>query len=171
MESRVQVVPAEDRDAEDIAVLAARIWRRHYPGIISGAQIGYMLAQRYTPRLLRQQLASPGNWWDKLLADEELAGFSNYFLSEEPGEMKLDKIYVHQAHQRKGYGGMLLSRALQVSRAQGCARLILAVNRRNYNAIAFYRKHGFRIVDSAVKDIGGGFVMDDYIMALVISGS
>ena len=171
MESRVQVVPAEDRDAGDIAVLAARIWHRHCPGIISGAQIDYMLAQRYTPRLLREQLASPENWWDKLLADEELAGFSNYFLAEKPGEMKLDKIYVHQAHQRKGYGGRLLSRALQVSRAQGCARLILAVNKRNLNAIAFYRKHGFRIVDSAVKDIGGGFVMDDYIMVLVISGS
>jgi ribosomal protein S18 acetylase RimI-like enzyme len=39
------------------------------------------------------------------------------------------------------------------------------VNKRNRNAIAAYEKYGFRIVDSVVKDIGGGFVMDDYIMS------
>ena len=43
---------------------------------------------------------------------------------------------------------------------------MLAVNKRNAAAIAAYRKHGFEIVEAVVKDIGGGFVMDDYIMEL-----
>ena len=34
-----------------------------------------------------------------------------------------------------------------------------------FEAIAAYRKHGFEVRDSIVKAIGGGFVMDDYIMA------
>jgi hypothetical protein len=38
------------------------------------------------------------------------------------------------------------------------------VNKRNASAIAAYRKHGFDVRESVVKDIGGGFVMDDYIM-------
>ena len=42
--------------------------------------------------------------------------------------------------------------------------LTLAVNKRNGHAIAAYKKHGFKIVESALKDIGGGFVMDDYVM-------
>jgi len=43
--------------------------------------------------------------------------------------------------------------------------VVLAVNKKNAKAIAAYRKHGFAIRESAVTDIGSGFVMDDYVMA------
>jgi ribosomal protein S18 acetylase RimI-like enzyme len=75
---------------------------------------------------------------------------------------------VHYDHQRKGYGGMLLERALAIARGHDCATLMLAVNKHNRNAIAAYNKYGFRIAESVVKDIGGGFVMDDYIMRKVL---
>jgi hypothetical protein len=39
------------------------------------------------------------------------------------------------------------------------------VNKRNTRAIAAYQRNGFVTADSVVTDIGGGFVMDDYIMA------
>jgi diamine N-acetyltransferase len=41
---------------------------------------------------------------------------------------------------------------------------MLAVNKANAKAIAAYKKYGFRIRDSVVQPIGGGFVMDDYFM-------
>jgi ribosomal protein S18 acetylase RimI-like enzyme len=50
------------------------------------------------------------------------------------------------------------------ARELGCSAMMLAVNKNNRNAIAAYRKHGFHIDSSVVKDIGGGFVMDDYLM-------
>ncbi|MBI2313427.1 MAG: GNAT family N-acetyltransferase [Betaproteobacteria bacterium] len=168
MGGRVRISAVEARDTEAIAALANYVWRRHYPGIITPAQIDYMLTQRYNPDSLREQLGLPGNWWDKLTVRGELVAFSNYFLTGSPGEMKLDKLYVHQEHQRTGYGGMLIERARQVAREQGCTRLILAVNKNNTKAVASYKKHGFAVVDSVVKDIGGGFVMDDYIMAIDI---
>jgi ribosomal protein S18 acetylase RimI-like enzyme len=59
---------------------------------------------------------------------------------------------------------MLIDRALAEARRQGCRRLVLAVNKNNATAIAAYLKHGFRVVESVVKEIGGGFVMDDHIM-------
>jgi len=39
------------------------------------------------------------------------------------------------------------------------------VNKRNVRAIKAYQRNGFEIADSVVTDIGGGFVMDDYVMA------
>ena len=57
-----------------------------------------------------------------------------------------------------------LDRACQAGRERGCDRLVLAVNKGNRDAIAAYLKHGFRIGQAVVKDIGGGFVMDDYVM-------
>ncbi|MNC98616.1 Acetyltransferase (GNAT) family protein [compost metagenome] len=59
---------------------------------------------------------------------------------------------------------MLIAHARAEARQQGCHRLVLAVNKNNATAIAAYLKHGFRIADAVVTEIGGGFVMDDYIM-------
>ncbi len=55
-------------------------------------------------------------------------------------------------------------------RAGGARRLILSVNKRNIRAIAAYRRNGFIIAESVVTDIGGGFVMDDYVMTKELSG-
>jgi ribosomal protein S18 acetylase RimI-like enzyme len=166
----VKILPVEAGDAERIAALAREIWLAHYPGIIGIEQIEYMLRQRYEPALIRAELQRDGVWWDKLLLGGEIVGFSSCFLTGEPGEMKLDKLYVRQDCQRRGYGGRLIGRAVAVAREAGCSRLVLAVNRNNRSAIAAYGKHGFRIRDTVVKDIGGGFVMDDYIMEKAVRG-
>jgi len=164
----VDIAPVESEDAERIAALAREIWLAHYTDIIGIEQIEYMLRQRYEPALIRAELKCDDLWWDELRLGDEIVGFSSYFLTGEPGEMKLDKLYVRQDCQRRGYGGRLIGHAVTVARGRGCTRLVLAVNRNNHNAIAAYGKHGFEIRGTAVKDIGGGFVMDDYIMVLEI---
>ena len=161
---RITALTAEDIDA--VCALAAEIWRAYYPAIISTAQIEYMLAQRYKPAVVREELARGDLWWDKLLVNGRMVGFASYFLLRDTGAMKLDKLYVHPAHQRHGYGRMLVDRAVTMARACGCDALVLAVNKHNAAAIAAYAKQGFAVVDSVVKDIGGGFVMDDYVMRL-----
>ena len=162
---QIAVLPVEPGEVERIAALAGEIWRRHYADIISAAQIEYMLKQRYEPPLIHSELARTDLWWDKLLVRGEIAGFASYFLTGHAGEMKLDKLYVHQNHQRRGFGGRVITHVCERARGLGCSRVVLAVNRNNHNAIGAYLKHGFRVRGSQIKDIGGGFVMDDYVMA------
>ena len=158
--ARITAVTPADVDA--VIALAREIWHAHYPAIISVAQIEYMLAQRYERAVILAELERRDLWWDQLLVGAARAAFSSYFIDD--GEMKLDKLYVHPAHQRKGYGAMLIGRAATIARTHGCEALKLAVNKRNAHAIAAYKKHGFVVTESIVKDIGGGFVMDDYVM-------
>lgn len=166
--AQVCIAPLAPEDAEAVSALAAQIWWRHYSGIISDAQIEYMLKQRYDPRVIRTELQRDDLWWDQLLVGAEIAGFASCFLTTKPGEMKVDKLYVHQDHQRKGYGGMFIGHMCERARQQGCSRLTLAVNKDNRIAISAYRKHGFQVSAAVVKNIGGGFVMDDYIMEKAI---
>lgn len=147
-----------------MAALARVIWHAHYPGIISVAQIEYMLAQRYDPALIRAELARPDVWWFVLRMDGQIAGYMA-LQRESAAALKIDKLYVHPAAQRRGCGGRFLAQAEALARREGCEELVLAVNRNNTNAIAAYRKHGFTVREAVVKDIGGGFVMDDYVMA------
>ena len=161
---RVHITQLAAGDIDRLCALAGEIWRMHYANIISSAQIEYMLAQRFTAKVLREELQRGDIWWDQLLVDGQMTGFSSYVLIGYPREMKLEKLYVDHAHQRNGYGGMLLDRVVTIARAYGCERLKLTVNKHNQSAIAAYQKYGFRIADSITKDIGGGFVMDDYVM-------
>ncbi len=155
---------------EQLIGLAREIWYAHYPAIIGAAQIEYMLGQRYNPETVRAELQQRGLWWDKLVVGAEMAGFASYFLTQVPGEMKLDKLYVQPRHQRHGYGGRMIERVCRVARDQDCRRLVLAVNKNNRSAIDAYLKHGFSVADAVVKEIGSGFVMDDYIMEKPVMG-
>ena len=79
--------------------------------------------------------------------------------------MKLHKLYLLPELHGRGLGSRLLQHCEREVRAGGARRLILSVNKRNAQAIAAYKRNGFVIAESVVTDIGGGFVMDDYIMA------
>jgi RimJ/RimL family protein N-acetyltransferase len=59
----------------------------------------------------------------------------------------------------------MLEHCAAEARRLGAHRLILAVNKQNTRAIAAYTRNGFAVAEAVVNDIGGGFVMDDYIMA------
>ena len=168
--SEARIEPVEVADVEALAALAREIWYAHYSSIISAAQIEYMLGQRYNSDVVLAELRRDDVWWDKLIVAGGMGGFASYFLTGVPGEMKLDKLYVHPRLQRRGYGGMMIARAVGVARSRGCSRLVLAVNKNNRSAIAAYLKHGFRIADAVTKDIGGGFVMDDYVMEKSVMG-
>ena len=160
----VTVEPLGPSEAEQVCSLAREIWREHYPPIIGTAQTEYMLAQRYDPAIVRDELAEGRIWWDILREDGAIVAFASAYVAQEATEVKLDKLYVLAQCRRKGYGGMLIARTAERARQLGCTKVVLAVNKRNSGAIAAYRKHGFSIREAIVKDIGSGFVMDDYIL-------
>jgi GNAT superfamily N-acetyltransferase len=165
----VTIAPLAPEEVGRLVVLARAVWHAHYPGIITAAQIEYMLNERYRPDAIRGELGRDGVWWDTLTENGKLAAFANYLLTGARGELKLDKLYVDPARQRAGLGGLLLEHVCEAARRHGCDRLMLAVNKRNADAIAAYRKHGFTIESAVVRDIGNGFVMDDYVMSRTIA--
>ncbi|MES2366058.1 MAG: GNAT family N-acetyltransferase [Pseudomonadota bacterium] len=158
------IAALQDDQAEELGELARYIWHKHYPGIISLAQIDYMLRQRYAAASIRQQLGQPGHWWKMARNDTGLIGFTHYFLDDDPQRIKLDKIYVHPAWQRKGVGATLLEQAESEARQQGRHILTLRTNKHNHIALAAYQKYGFIVAAEVVTEIGGGFVMDDYVL-------
>ena len=79
----------------------------------------------------------------------------------------LHKLYVLPAFQRQGLGRLLFhtATAYAKSEAGGRCRIELNVNRQN-KALDFYRREGMHIARTGDFPIGGGFYMNDYIMAV-----
>ncbi len=100
--------------------------------------------------------------------NNKIIGFSCCVLTRHPKELKLDKLYLHPHHQRKGYGEILVDDIKQFMRYHAFEKLTLTVNKNNTLAIAAYLHYGFKKSDDIVIDIGNGFVMDDYLMTMNI---
>jgi ribosomal protein S18 acetylase RimI-like enzyme len=159
-----RIQPATVSDLPEIARLAGVIWRACYPGIISPEQIEYMLPRMYSLETLREEISARAVRFERLLVGEELAGFASHGPTTRPKLSKLHKLYLHPAWHGRGLGTLLLRHCEREARQIGADHLMLTVNKRNAKAIAAYRRNGFAIKESVVADIGGGFVMDDYIM-------
>lgn len=162
---RTKIIRATGADLPAIAELAGIIWRACYPGIISQAQIDYMLSQMYALGTLREEICSQGIRYELLRVNGKPAGFASFGPTSRPGVVKLHKLYLLPELQGHGLGSRLLQHCEREARAVGARHLTLSVNKQNARAIAVYQRNGFVIVESVVTDIGGGFVMDDYVMA------
>lgn len=157
------IAPAGVDDLPRISALAGVIWRESYPGIISTEQIEYMLGMMYDIDVLRSDLAQ-GIRYDIAVVDGVEVGFAGYGPSAE-GVVKLHKLYLRKSVQGMGIGSSMLRHVMNEARQVGYREIVLNVNKGNARAIKAYERAGFEIRESVVVDIGGGFVMDDYVMA------
>jgi GNAT superfamily N-acetyltransferase len=161
----VKIFPVGEGHLPALAELAGVIWRRHYPGIISHEQIDYMLGKMYSLETLRGEIRSRGIHFFRLLVEEKMSGFASIGPLDTPEVWKLHKLYLLPEMHGCGLGSRLLQHCEAEARRLGARQLRLAVNKQNVKAVAAYRRNGFAVVESVVTDFGGGFVMDDFVMA------
>ncbi|MFO0695104.1 MAG: GNAT family N-acetyltransferase [Polyangiales bacterium] len=163
MSSSFRILPAGPDDLALVRTLAEVIWREHYPSILEVAQVDYMLERMYAPTVLERELGE-GIAFDLAYVDERPVGYASYGPSGRPHEWKLHKLYVLATERGLGRGAAMLERVEQRARAAGARTVVLQVNKRNVVAIRAYERAGYRIRQAATFDIGGGYVMDDYVM-------
>ena len=155
-------VAASAADLATVAELAGRIWRAHFPSILSAAQIEYMLAWMYGAARLREEVAR-GVVYELLLDGDRPLGYCAYEETPE-GELRLHKLYLDVAEHGRGLGSFALGHVEDVARRRGLVRVVLGVNKSNEKALRVYRRNGYVVREAVKKDIGGGYFMDDFIM-------
>lgn len=151
---------ASPADAPIIAMLADRIWKRHYISIITMEQINYMLDKMYSVESLTKQMEE-GHQFTLVYSSATPIGYialstkdqKNYFLH---------KFYIEVDEQAKGVGSELFRYVLK--QMPDAESIELTVNRQNYKAINFYFKNGFVIREVADFDIGNNYFMNDFVM-------
>lgn len=160
-ESVLTIVPASEKDARLIRLLALQIWPKTYAEILSPDQIDYMMNMMYTEDAIRTQMQKDHRFIIVYDADMPV-GFAAYGAIE-PSIYKLFKIYLMQSEQGKGKGKFIIQQIINDIATRGAVALQLNVNRYN-KAKLFYEKLGFNVVRTEDIDIGNGYFMNDYIM-------
>lgn len=80
-------------------------------------------------------------------------------------------MYLKKEFRGRGLFTEMTNFLVEMCRSNGLSAIWLTVNKHNARAIAAYEKNGYRNIRSQTTDIGGGFVMDDYVYQFIIHNS
>ncbi|WP_229688745.1 GNAT family N-acetyltransferase [Puia dinghuensis] len=159
--------PADLDDINTIGFLAQQIWPDTYGNIVSQQQLQYMLNLIYSPTSLRRQMLDDKQQFMIVEQGDEPIGFASWSALEEPGVVKLHKLYVLPGRQGKGLGRSMIEFIFQAIRPEGAMTLRLNVNRYN-TARQFYERMGFVVIKEEDIPIGNGYFMNDFVMEVAV---
>lgn len=149
------------RDYLKVSELAHEIWRQCYSGILSSAQIEYMLEKFQSAKQIAADCAS-GYTYFILERIGVPIGYMGVKPNDPAGRLFLSKLYISEEYRGKGYAKDALEQLKKKARKLRQSAIWLTVNKNNpsYN---IYLKLGFEKIREQTVDIGSGFVMDDYV--------
>ena len=161
---RIAVRQIERSELPRVSQLAHLIWPRVYPHIISGAQIRHMLARFYEVPAMGAEMEQRGTVYALIEVDGREVGYLSFdFIPREKGVF-LNKLYLLPEFHGLGAGALALDWVGRQARRQGLRFIRLRVNRHNAPAVRAYLRSGFTFLKDDCQEIGGGFVMDDFVM-------
>lgn len=158
----------DKEDAVIISKLADKIWTQYYTPMIGSGQVIYMLKKFQSSDVIYEDIKSAYYKYFIAYENDEPVGYLAVSFDKIKKEIFLSKIYVDKSSRGKGISRKFVDMLKEISRGEYVS-VRLTVNKNNKNSIEIYKKLGFVICDTAVTDIGGGFVMDDYIMKMSLS--
>ncbi len=162
MHQSILLIPIETNDISKLQKMAKTIWLSSYQQMISQEQITYMLKMMYGTSAILKAFEEQKEWYWVEYKNMRV-GFVEIYPKDEYS-LFLSKIYLKSEFQGKGIAQIAMQMLVEKAKMRGLDFIDLTVNKRNHKALAFYKKFGFKKLDSVVQDIGNGFVMDDYVL-------
>ncbi|HJC80105.1 MAG TPA: GNAT family N-acetyltransferase [Candidatus Mediterraneibacter excrementipullorum] len=165
---QLEVRKAEtDTQVREIADLAKVIWNEHFTPIIGKDQVDYMVEKFQSYPALKEQI-SEGYEYYQIFSGGEFCGYTGIHPGED-NRLFLSKLYLKKESRGHHLATGAFSFLKEICRERGYSAIWLTCNKHNDNSLGVYRHFGFEIIDTQEADIGGGFIMDDYIMEYKMS--
>lgn len=156
----LELVPVVDAaHIEQVAEMAADIWRDHYTPIIGAAQVEYMLKHLQSAGAMAEQIQR-GMRYYLINHRQQPTGYLAIECRE--STLFISKLYLLKVHRGKRIAVQVIAWLEALATRFGLSGLELTVNKHNTQAIDAYLRLGFKQCESVCIDIGEGFVMDDY---------
>lgn len=120
---------------------------------------------------LSKELKSKDSEFYFLKLNNQILGYLKLNKNEAQTELKnnttleIERIYVKQEFHGKQFGKLLLQKAIDIAKEQGCQTIWLAVWEHNLKAIAFYKKNDFKEFDKHNFQLGDD-LQEDIMMKM-----
>lgn len=164
MEIKLEQVKTQEQ-IDSLCEIAKKVWHLTYDPLVPDGQVEYMIEQFQSDHAVKDQMEHLNYRYYMMVCDGQNAGFIGFSPRYEGREeMFLSKVYL--LPEFRGHGAVKAAFALveEETRKEGLSKIRLTVNKGNTHAVEVYAHYGFETVEKVRTDIGGGFVMDDFIM-------
>jgi ribosomal protein S18 acetylase RimI-like enzyme len=149
-ETRIRFRTCEPSDLDALRTIAYRTFDDAFRHMNAAANIDAYLDSAFAKARLEEELRTPGSTFLFLYNERTLAGYMK--LNEgraqthgaDPDALEIERIYVLRDFQGLGMGRALIEKADEIARKKKKKFLWLGVWEKNENAIAFYKRMGFR---------------------------
>jgi ribosomal protein S18 acetylase RimI-like enzyme len=140
----------EAADLDTLRTIAYRTYDEAFRHMNTPANMDAYLDATFARAKLEEELRNPASTFLFMYSDEKLAGYLK--LNEggaqtdlgDPDGLEVERIYVLRDFQGLGMGRALIEKALELARRKKKSHVWLGVWEKNENAIAFYKRMGFR---------------------------
>jgi len=163
--------PATHADAEMLGHIGVATFVESYTDEIEGAAMMAHCSSQHSASTYKAYLGA-GNTGCWLTEHAKTGAPMGYALNCTPDlpidfdetDIELKRIYVLSKYHGQGIAGALLQEAFAHAATIGAKRILLGTYKDNHRALAFYAKHGFKLIGTRKFNIGGR-LYDDVILA------
>lgn len=153
-----------DEDLKYTAEMANKIWNEHFISIITQGQIDYMLEKFQSYPAMKEQVKEGYLYYNFVLDGKKIGYFA--VCPQSDNTLFLSKLYIKKEHRGRGYSSQAFEYIKGLADGLGLKSVWLTVNKHNSVAVSAYEALGMKNIRSQTTDIGGGYVMDDYVFSI-----
>jgi ribosomal protein S18 acetylase RimI-like enzyme len=159
-ENHFEIRWASRIDLPDLIPLSQKTFRETFGPHNTDEDIEKYLKENFNQNQLVRELDSENSTFYLAKLDGIPIGYLKVNLGNAQTEMhaesgmEVERIYILQCHQGKGFGLQLLNKAFELAFEHNLPFIWLGVWEKNQKAIAFYKKHGFREADEHIFPLG-----------------
>ena len=148
----VEIRRAVTGDVAGIRAVLAATWRDTYAQFMSEATIAKVTAEWHSPSRLEAEVTRPSTYTGVATStSNEVVGMISAHSQDEV--LFVARVYVLPEFQRRGIGERLMNEACRIF--PEARRLHLEVEEQNPKGRSFYRKLGFREVETRAEEVAG----------------
>ena len=144
----ITIHKAKVEEVTEIKKLLFETWTSTYSKIYSLEAVNLVTSKWHSIKLLTKQIEDSSSCFIVAKDGNKIVGMCNAALTPEDGVINIQRLHVLPKYQRQGIGSKLINEATIAF--QKIHKISLEVEKQNCNALAFYKRHGYKEVGEKV---------------------
>ncbi|RAL24107.1 GNAT family N-acetyltransferase [Thermoflavimicrobium daqui] len=137
-------------DLSALQELAYQTFEATFRDLTSPSNMNAYLKKAFNKEQVKKELLNPSSTFFFLYVNNQLAGYIKMNVNDaqtdvvDSNSLEIERIYIRKEYQGMGLGKILINKAIKIAKNTGKTLVWLGVWEKNLEAIAFYKKMGFK---------------------------
>lgn len=158
--NEIEIIKVTCEEVETLQKISIQTFSDTFAPMNSEENMRIYLEKSFTIKKLKDELNNPDSTFYFAKIDHQVVGYLKLNFGSSQTELKdqsaieIERIYVSKDYHGKNVGQLLFQKAIGIGKENHYNYIWLGVWEKNYRALKFYRKNGFREFDTHIFMMG-----------------